>query len=72
MRGVTLRRIAEETGGLFYTPATVSSLPEDISLTGAGLTLTEQRDLWDMPIFLVVLLSLIGAEWWYRRMRNLV
>ena len=72
MRGVALRRIAEETGGLFYTPASVSSLPEDISLTGAGVTLTEQRDLWDMPILLVVLLSLIGAEWSYRRMRNLV
>ncbi len=72
MRGSTLRRIAEETGGRFYTPSTVSSLPEDIGLTGAGVTLTEQRDLWDMPILLILLLGLMAAEWGYRRTRNLV
>jgi uncharacterized membrane protein len=72
MRETTLRRIAEETGGRFYTPETVSSLPEDISFTGAGVTLTEERDLWDMPILLLLLLTLIGSEWAYRRARGLV
>ena len=72
MRGTTLRRVAEETGGLFYTPDNVASLPEDISLTGAGVTLTEERDLWDMPILLILLLTLMGGEWGYRRKRNLV
>ena len=72
MRGTTLRRIAEETGGLFYTPDDVASLPEDISLTGAGVTLTEERDLWDMPILLILLLSLMAGEWGYRRKRSLV
>ena len=72
MRGTTLRRVAEETGGRFYTPETVADLPEDISLTGAGVTLTEERDLWDMPILLLLLLSLMGAEWGYRRTRGLI
>jgi len=72
MRGTTLRRVAEETGGRFYTPDNVASLPEDISLTGAGVTLTEERDLWDMPILLILLLSLMAGEWGYRRKRNLV
>ena len=72
MRSTTLRRIAEQTGGLFYTPDNVGSLPEDISLTGAGVTLTEERDLWDMPILLILLLSLMAGEWGYRRMRSLV
>ena len=72
MRGTTLRRVAEETGGRFYTPETISDLPEDISLTGAGVTLTEERDLWDMPILLVLLLGLMGAEWGYRRTRGLI
>ena len=72
MRGTTLRRIADQTGGLFYTPDNVASLPEDISLTGAGVTLTEERDLWDMPILLILLLSLMAGEWGYRRMRSLV
>ena len=72
MRGTTLRHVAEETGGRFYTPETVADLPEDISLTGAGVTLTEERDLWDMPILLLFLLGLMGAEWGYRRTRGLI
>jgi uncharacterized membrane protein len=72
MRGTTLKRVADQTGGLFYTPETVSTLPEDIGLTGAGVTLTEERDLWDMPILLLLVLGLMGAEWGYRRKRGLV
>ena len=72
MRGTTLRRIADQTGGLFYTPESVANLPEDISLTGAGVTLTEERDLWDMPILLLLVLGLMGGEWGYRRRRGLI
>ncbi len=72
MRGATLRRVADQTGGIFYTPETVANLPEDISLTGAGVTLTEERDLWDMPILLILVLGLMAAEWGYRRKRGLI
>ena len=72
MRRTTLERVADETGGRFYTPETVSNLPEDISLTGAGVTLTEERDLWDMPFLLLLLMSLVGGEWLYRRARGLI
>ncbi len=67
-----LRRLAEETGGRFYTPSTVSNLPEDLRFTGAGVTLTEERDLWDMPIVLILVLGLLGTEWGYRRIREMV
>jgi uncharacterized membrane protein len=70
-RTSVLQRIADETGGQFYTPATVSALPDDITVTGAGVTLVEQRDLWDMPILFLVLVTLMGAEWGYRRLRGL-
>jgi hypothetical protein len=72
MRGTTLRRVADQTGGLFYTPESVASLPEDLSLTGAGVTLTEERDLWDMPVLLLLVLGLMAGEWGYRRKRGLV
>ena len=72
MRGTTLRRIADETGGQFYTTENVANLPEDISFTGAGVTLTEERDLWDMPILLLLTLSLMAVEWGYRRKRGLI
>ncbi len=71
-RTQTLQRIADETGGQFYTPETVGTLPEDISVTGAGVTLVEQMDLWDMPILFLLLVGLMGAEWGYRRVRGLV
>ncbi len=67
-----LERIADETGGISYTPETVAALPEDIRVTGAGVTLVEEMDLWDMPILLLLLLVLILGEWGYRRVRGLV
>lgn len=66
-----LTRVAEETGGRFYTPANVSTLPEDLQYSGAGITVTEERDLWDMPIFFLLLVLLVSAEWTYRRLRGL-
>jgi len=67
-----LERIARETGGQSYTPATVASLPEDLAVTGAGVTLVEERDLWDMPILFLTMLLLMGGEWAFRRARGLV
>ena len=67
-----LERIADETGGRAYTPETVAALPEDIRVTGAGVTLVEEMDLWDMPVLLLILLALILGEWGYRRLRGLV
>lgn len=71
-RTALLERIAEETGGQSYTPASVASLPDDIAVTGAGVTLVEERDLWDMPAIFLAMLLLMAAEWGLRRLRGLV
>ena len=62
-----LQRIADESGGRFYTPETAAGLAEDVRYTGRGVTSVEERDLWSMPIVLIVLMSLVCAEWAYRR-----
>ena len=62
MRAPLLKRIAEETGGRFYTPANAATLPEAISYSGRGVTVVEERDLWDMPAILLLLIALIGAR----------
>ncbi len=67
-----LGRVAEDTGGRFYTPETVGSLPEDITVSGAGVTLVEEHDLWDMPAIFLLMLVLMGAEWAFRRVRGMV
>ncbi len=67
MQTALLERLAEETGGAFYTPETVASLPEDVRFTESGSTVYEELDLWDMPIVFLLLVTLVGAEWSLRR-----
>jgi hypothetical protein len=71
MRPAMLERLARETGGRFYTPATVDALANDMMYTQSGTTVVERRDLWDMPAIFLVLLGLVGGEWAYRRKRGL-
>jgi len=71
MRAPLLKRIAEETGGRFFTPANAAALPEAVSYTGRGVTVVEERELWDMPALLLVLVALVSAEWGFRRARGL-
>ena len=67
MHEAPLRRIAEETGGRFYTPETAQGLAEDVRYAGRGVTSVEERELWNMPIVLILLVGLVCAEWGYRR-----
>ncbi len=71
-RAALLERAAEATGGMTYTPETVETLPEDLQFTGSGVTMVEERDLWDMPILFLLMVGLIGTEWALRRRRGLV
>jgi hypothetical protein len=71
MRAPLLQRMAKETGGKFYTPATASTLAADVALSKHGVTVVNQMDLWDMPAVLLLLVSLLASEWWYRKARGL-
>jgi hypothetical protein len=71
MRSTLLKRVAEDTGGRFFTTADVASLPEAISYSGRGVTVVEERELWDMPALFLALIGLVAAEWGYRRVRGL-
>jgi hypothetical protein len=70
MRAPLLERIARETGGRFFRAAETASLPDAISYSGRGVTVVEEKELWDMPIVLLLLLGLMGGEWLYRRARG--
>ena len=71
MQASLLQRVAEETGGRFYTDETVDRLVDDIQTVGGGVTVLEERDLWDMPALLLLFLLLLLGEWGYRRARGL-
>jgi uncharacterized membrane protein len=71
MRAPLLRRIADETGGRFYTPDRVADLAKDIVFTDVGNTVVDRKDLWDMPIVFLLMLALVTSEWGYRKLRGL-
>jgi hypothetical protein len=71
MRAPLLQRVAQDTGGRFYTRDTINTLPEDLKYAGRGVTSVEERELWDMPAVLIALLGLTLGEWGYRRWRGL-
>ena len=71
MRAPLLKRVAEETGGRFFTATNASSLPEAISYNGRGVTVVEERELWDMPALFILLIGFVAAEWGYRRVKGL-
>jgi len=70
-RPAVLRRIANETGGHYYTLDDVARLADDAMFTESGVTVRESKDLWDMPIVFILLAALLGAEWAYRRWQGL-
>ena len=71
MRASLLKRIADETGGRFYTPESTGSLAADVALSKHGVTVVNEMDLWDMPINFMILVLLLSAEWGYRKYRGL-
>lgn len=62
-----LKKLAEDTGGSFYTPETASRLSDQIAYSEAGITTRELKDLWDMPIVFLAILALRSTEWLLRR-----
>jgi len=71
LRVGTLRRVAEATGGRYYTAGDTDTLADDLRYTGRGVTTVEEYDLWHMPIVLLLLVGLLSAEWGYRRVVGL-
>jgi uncharacterized membrane protein len=67
-----LEHLATQTGGQYWKPADLSKLASAIPLSEAGMTTRETKDLWNLPIFFVVLLLLRISEWWLRRKWGIV
>lgn len=72
MRETFLERIAAKTGGRFFAAERAGSLAGEIPLSTSGASLEERLALWDMPVLFLLLMTLIGFEWLYRRWRGLV
>jgi uncharacterized membrane protein len=71
MRAPLLKRLADETQGRFFKADDTSTLVDAITYSGRGITVVEEKDLWDLPVMLLLLLGLMGGEWALRRSKGL-
>lgn len=62
-----LEKLAAMTGGKYWRPNDLSKLPDEVSLSEAGITVRETKDLWNLPVVFLLLCLLKGAEWLLRR-----
>jgi hypothetical protein len=62
-----LRKLAEQTGGRYYTPGDAKALTREISFSEAGITGREIKEIWDMPVVFLLVLALKSTEWLLRR-----
>jgi uncharacterized membrane protein len=62
-----LEHLAADTGGRYWKPSQLKTLPRDISYSEAGISVRSTKELWNMPIVLLFLLGLPISEWLLRR-----
>jgi len=71
----SLRRMAETTGGQYFSLREASGIPEQIERAVEARQDTVRRvidrDLWDMPALLVLCLTAVSIEWIVRRRTGL-
>jgi uncharacterized membrane protein len=67
-----LDHLSTQTGGQYWKPADLGKLAGAIPFSEAGVTMRETRDLWDLPLVFLVLLTLRFSEWWLRRKWGIV
>ena len=67
-----LERLATQTGGQYWKPADLNKLAAAIPFSEAGVTTRETKDLWDLPLVFLLLLTLRFSEWWLRRKWGIV
>ena len=62
-----LERIAQATGGRYWSTQDLAALPEAIRYSKAGVVERETFDLWNLPAVFLALLLLKLGEWLLRR-----
>ncbi len=62
-----LERVADATGGRYWTPGQASDIAEHLRFSSSGIRTIRLLSLWDMPIVFIGLLALKFCEWLLRR-----
>ena len=63
-----LRRMAEVTGGRYWSPKDVAGIAAALTFAGSGIRAVELLPLWNMPACFLLLVLLKLGEWGLRRL----
>jgi hypothetical protein len=67
-----LKQMAGLSGGHYFTIDDLPSLPQYIAGDERTTVIRREKDLWDMPLLLVLVIGLLGGEWFLRRKQDLI
>ncbi|KAA3616079.1 MAG: VWA domain-containing protein [Calditrichaeota bacterium] len=66
-----LKRISKLSNGMYYSIEQAADLPDKIAVTESVYSKVVDRELWDAPIFFLLLLIFLTTEWSIRRAKGL-
>ena len=71
MNAKLLKRIAAKNDGRFYTVENAHRLAEDAKTLQKVITIRIEQDVWNTPLVLMLLITILGLEWFLRRQKGM-
>ena len=62
-----LKKLASETGGAYFAMKDAESLPENVAKVQNQVFVDAERELWSHPLILIMVVGLLGTEWFLRK-----
>jgi hypothetical protein len=66
-----LQQMARASGGGFFREENLNSLPDQIAGKQERIRTKHEVELWSTPLYFIVMLSLVTAEWIVRKVSQL-
>ena len=66
-----LKRLASRTGGAYFAIADAGQVPENIAIIQDPVFVDTERDMWAHPLVLILVVGLLGTEWFLRKRNGL-
>ena len=62
-----LKKLTSETGGAYFAMTDAESLPENVAKVQNRVFVDAERELWSHPLILIMVVGLLGTEWFLRK-----
>ena len=62
-----LKKLASETSGVYFAMADADALPQNVAKVQNPVFVDAERELWSHPLILIMVVGLLGTEWFLRK-----